>query len=97
MLNLDYEISKVVHLCELAPLDACMLPFSVKLHYNTQPKLIAAAIYQVYSVYLFFCLNLLIKKKRIAQLINRKPGKNRYNKTTINKNLTCGSYSSWFA
>jgi hypothetical protein len=51
MLNLDYEISKVVHLCELAPLDACMLPFSVKLHYNTQPKLIAAAIYQVYSVY----------------------------------------------
>jgi hypothetical protein len=27
------------------------------------------------------CPNLLIKKKRIAQLINRKPGKNRYNKT----------------
>jgi hypothetical protein len=27
------------------------------------------------------CLNLLIKKKRIVQLINRKPGKNRYNKT----------------
>jgi hypothetical protein len=28
------------------------------------------------------CLNLLIKKKRIAQLINRKPDKNHYNKTT---------------
>jgi hypothetical protein len=27
------------------------------------------------------CLNLLIKKKRIAQLINEKPGKNRYNKS----------------
>jgi hypothetical protein len=28
------------------------------------------------------CPNLLIKKKRIAQLINGKPSKNRYNKTT---------------
>jgi hypothetical protein len=28
------------------------------------------------------CLNLLIKKKRIAQLINGKPGENQYNKTT---------------
>jgi hypothetical protein len=27
------------------------------------------------------CPNLLIKKKRIAQFINGKPGKNRYNKT----------------
>jgi hypothetical protein len=28
------------------------------------------------------CLNLLIKKERIAQLINGKPDENRYNKTT---------------
>jgi hypothetical protein len=28
------------------------------------------------------CPNLLIKKKRIVQLINRKPGENSYNKTT---------------
>jgi hypothetical protein len=33
------------------------------------------------------CLNLLIKKKRIAQLINGKPGKNRYNKTTREQHL----------
>jgi hypothetical protein len=28
------------------------------------------------------CLDLLIKKKRIAQLINKKPSKNHYNKNT---------------
>jgi hypothetical protein len=32
-------------------------------------------------------LNLLIKKKRIAQLINGKLGKNRYNKTTREQHL----------
>jgi hypothetical protein len=33
------------------------------------------------------CLNLLIKKKRIAQLINGKPGKNHYNKTIREQHL----------
>jgi hypothetical protein len=33
------------------------------------------------------CLNLLIKKKRIAQLINRKPNKNYYNKTIREQHL----------
>jgi hypothetical protein len=33
------------------------------------------------------CLNLLIKKKRIAQLINGKPDENRYNKTTRERHL----------
>jgi hypothetical protein len=35
------------------------------------------------------CLNLLIKKKRDAQLINGKPGENRYKKTTSEKPDTC--------
>jgi hypothetical protein len=34
------------------------------------------------------CPNLLIKKKRIAQLINGKLGKNRYNNTTNNTEST---------
>jgi hypothetical protein len=33
------------------------------------------------------CLKLLIKKKRIAQLINGKPGENRYKKTTKEQHL----------
>jgi hypothetical protein len=33
------------------------------------------------------CLNLLIKKKRIVQLINGKLGENRYNKTTKEQHL----------
>jgi hypothetical protein len=34
------------------------------------------------------CPNLLIKKKRGAQLINEKPGKNRYKKNTNEQHLT---------
>jgi hypothetical protein len=34
------------------------------------------------------CPNLLIKKKRDAQLINGKPGKNRYKKNTNEQHLT---------
>jgi hypothetical protein len=40
------------------------------------------------------CLNLLIKKKRIAQLINRKPGKNRYNKITREQHLRTATSKS---
>ena len=33
----------------------------------------------------FFCPNLLIEKKRVTQLINRKSGEDRYNKTTTTR------------